>query len=110
MIGVALHVTPPGRTDNVILASTFGRVGKLSDESDLQMIRSGKHNMKVQPGGERYSGELTLRDSARRTLGALLTIFPYKSGDDTAAMLTEVKQIRQELAAKIQNVAELMRP
>lgn len=108
--GIALHVTPPGRTDNLILASTFGRVGKLSDDSDLEMIRSGKHNMKVQRSGERYSGELTLRDSARRTIGALLTIFPYKSGDDTDSMLKEAKQIRQELAARIQNIAELMRP
>jgi hypothetical protein len=107
--GVALHVTPPGQTDNVILASTFGRVGQLSDESDLQMIRSGKHNMHVLPSGIRYSGELTLRDSARRTLGALLTIFPYKPGDDTSSMLKEAKQIREELAAKIQNAAELMR-
>lgn len=107
--GAAFHVTPVGRKDNLILASTFGHIGKLSDESDLQMIRSGKHNMKVQPSGNRYSGELTLRDSARRTIGALLTIFPYKAGDDTAAMLVEAKQIRQELAAEIQNVAELSR-
>jgi hypothetical protein len=27
VVGVALHVTPPGRADNLILASTFGRVG-----------------------------------------------------------------------------------
>ncbi|MDP9051472.1 MAG: hypothetical protein M3O31_12265 [Acidobacteriota bacterium] len=107
--GVALHVTPPGRTDNLILASTFGRVGQLSDESDLQMIRSGKHNVHVLPSGMRYSGELTLRDSARRTIGALLIIFPYKPGDDTDSLLKEAKQIRQELAARIQNVAELMR-
>jgi hypothetical protein len=109
VVGVALHVTPPGRADNLILASTFGRVGQLSDESDLQTIRSGKHNMHVLPSGERYSGELTLRDSARRTIGALLIIFPYKPGDDTSAMLIEAKQIRQDIASRVQNVAELMR-
>ncbi len=107
LIGIAMHVTPPGSSDNVIVASSFGRVGKKSDESDLRLIASGKHNMAVWPSGDRYSGELMLHDAAGNTIGSLLEVFPYKSGEDTAILLHEATEIRDELAKNIPALTQL---
>jgi hypothetical protein len=37
---IAMHVTPPGKTDNVIIASNIGRYGKKADESALPGLSS----------------------------------------------------------------------
>ncbi len=37
---MAMHVTPPGKTDNVIIASNIGRIGKKADEDkNAEQIR-----------------------------------------------------------------------
>ena len=39
---MAMHVTPPGQTDNVIIASNIGRIGKKADEDDMRVIEYGQ--------------------------------------------------------------------
>jgi len=110
LLGLALHVTPPGCTKNVIIASTFGRIGKESDESDLQMIRSNKPNLAVWSAGHRFSGQVIQHDSSGHVIGSLLLIFPYKVGDDQADLLRQAESIEAELAAKTSSVQDLMVP
>lgn len=110
VLGLAMHVTPPGDTKNVIIASTFGRIGTESDESDLQMIRSNKPNLAVWSSGNRYSGQVILHDRSGHVIGSLLLIFPYKAGDDQADLLKQAESIEAEVASRTASVQALMMP
>ena len=53
-----MHVTPPGKSENVVIASNIGRIGKKGDEDDLEVIRSGKPKLEVNKTGDRFEVEL----------------------------------------------------
>ena len=54
-----------------IIASNFGRYGKLGDEDDLRVIRTGKTEPRSQPEkGNHFEAELQLHDKARKVVGA----------------------------------------
>src|SRR6267154_3389369 len=55
---MAMHVTPPGKTENVIIASNIGRIGKKADEDDMRVIETGKPNLEVNK-----KGAITLKSS-----------------------------------------------
>src|SRR5438093_4228030 len=74
---VAMHVTPPGSKENVIIASSIGRIGKPADEDDLRVIEMEKTNLEVAHGGRRFEVELVLRDMTGGNVGALGLVFPY---------------------------------
>ena len=76
---MALHVTPPGKTDNVIIASNIGRIGKKADEDDMRVIETGKPNLEVNKKGDHYEVELVLQDQSGKTIGAAGIVF--KVGD-----------------------------
>jgi len=107
---VAMHVTPPNDTRNVIIASNIGRIGKIADAEDLHVIKTGETLAKVNKNGDRFEVELLLLDASRRPIGALAIVFPYKAGDDPSQFKTRAEQIRDELADKIPRAAALMEP
>ncbi|MDE0856218.1 MAG: hypothetical protein OSA97_17525, partial [Nevskia sp.] len=41
LLVLAMHVTPPGSADNVIVASNIGRIGKKADDDDMSVVKSG---------------------------------------------------------------------
>ncbi len=55
---MAMHVTPPGKNENVIIASNIGRIGKKADEDDLRVIETGKPNLEVNKKGDHFEVEL----------------------------------------------------
>ena len=107
---VAMHVTPPGESENVIIASNVGRIGKKADAEDLQVITTGQMLAKVNKEGNRFEVELPLLDASRKPIGALAIVFPYKPGDDPSMLKTRAEKIRDELAGQIPQVAKLMEP
>ena len=107
---VAMHVTPPGETDNVIIASNIGRIGKRADAEDLRVIGTGETLAKVNKDGDRFEVELVLLDASRKPIGALAIVFPYRAGDDASQFKVRAEKIRDELAARIPAVARLMEP
>ena len=110
LLVVAMHVTPPNDTDNVIIASNIGRIGRNADEEDLHVIRTGEMLAKVNKNGDRFEVELLLLDASRKPIGALALVFPYKADDDPTKFKTRAERIRDELAGKIPQVAKLMEP
>src|ERR1700730_5628748 len=56
VILIAIHAQPPGHK-NVIVASNFGRIGKIGDEDDLRCIRTGKANLEISPTGQHFEDE-----------------------------------------------------
>ncbi|MDP9049633.1 MAG: hypothetical protein M3O31_02775 [Acidobacteriota bacterium] len=107
VILVAMHVTPPGSEKNVIIASNFGRIGKLGDEDDMRVVNTGKSNLGVEPAGNHFEAELTLQDKAGSSIGALGIVFNYKTGDDTNALTKLAQRIRDELKLQISTKASL---
>ena len=104
---VVMHVTPPGRpdTDNEIIASNIGKIGKKADDDDLRILRTGQPETVVSKTGDRFSVSLPLFDSGRNTIGVVAIGLPYKPGDDKAALVRTAERIRDELRAQIPSAA-----
>src|SRR6185312_15479555 len=58
---MALHVTPPKQTDNIIIASNIGRIGKKADSDDMGVVNTGKPAMAVNAEGDHFEVELPLQ-------------------------------------------------
>jgi hypothetical protein len=106
---MAMHVTPPGKTDNVIIASNIGRIGKKADEDDLRVIATGKPNLEINKKGDHYEVELVLQDRDGKTIGAVGIVFNYEKGKE-AAYKKKAEEIRDEMKGKIPSLAKLFEP
>lgn len=95
VVVLAVHVKPPHRSDNVIIASNIGRIGKRADSDDLHVIATGESKLEVNKAGNRFEVEEPLKDVTGETLGAIGVVFPYAKGDDTGR--------DQHVAAEIQS-------
>jgi hypothetical protein len=110
VIIIAMHVTPPGKTDNVIIASNIGRYGKKADEDDMRVIETGKSNLELNKAGNHFEVELVLQDQSGATIGAAGIVYNYKPGDDKAQMEKTAEQIRDEWKAQLPNKEALFKP
>src|SRR5215470_10093685 len=96
VIILAMHVTPPGKTDNVIIASNIGRIGKKADEDDLRVINTGKPNLEVNKKGDHFEVELVLQDRSGKTIGAVGIVFMNEKGKDVEFQ-KRAEHIRDEM-------------
>ena len=110
LLSLALHVTLPNGTKNIILGSSFGRIGKQADEDDMRVIESGKPITGVYAAGRRFGAELVLQDAALRTIGALSVGYPYEAGADRQVLLARAERLRDELRLRIASVEQLVEP
>ena len=104
---LAIHAGAP-KYD--IVASNFGRIGKLGDEDDLRCIRTGKDNLEVSKEGNHFEDELPLKTKAGKTVGAVGVVFRYKAGDDKLALQKIAREIAKEMQAEITDEAKLFGP
>ena len=110
LLVVALHVIPPKSSNNVIIASNIGRIGKRADAEDLKVINTGETLAKVNKFGNRFEVEQLLHDASQRRIGTIAMVFPHKAGDDNLQFVARAAKIRDELERKIPDVAGLMKP
>src|SRR5580700_3363268 len=106
---MAMHVTPPGKADNVIIASNIGRIGKKADEDDLRVIHTGKPNLEVNTKGDHYEVELVMQDQSGKTIGAVGIVFMNEKGKEQE-FLKKATQIRDEMRDKTPTIAKLFEP
>jgi iron complex outermembrane receptor protein len=106
---MAMHVTPPGKPDNVIIASNIGRIGKKADEDDMRVINTGKPNLEVNTKGDHYEVELVMQDQSGKTIGAVGIVFMNEKGKEQE-FLKKATQIRDEMKAQTPTVAKLFEP
>src|SRR5438477_162904 len=104
---MAFHVTPPNQSENVIIASNIGRIGKKADEDDLRVIDTGKSNLEVNKTGNHFEDELPLLDQTGERIGAVGIVFNYKSGVDKNKLAKQAEKIRDEMAKQIQSKDKL---
>ena len=107
---VVMHVTPPKAPGNVIIASSIGRIGKPGDADDLEVIATGKTRVEMDRGNKRIEVELALRDVGGETVGALGLVWRYPVGGNHDEFVRIANAIRDSLARRILNVANLMDP
>ena len=107
---IAMHVAPPGKTENVIIASNIGRYGKKADEDDMRVIDTGKSNLELNKAGNHFEVEFAMKDQSDATIGAAGVVFNYKPGDDKAQMEKVANQIRDEWKAQTPNKESLFAP
>lgn len=110
LLVIVMHVTPPNSPDNLIIASNIGRIGKKGDEDDMRVINTGKSNLEVAHGGERFEVELVLQDVGGDSIGALGLVFPFKAGMDKLALEKRAIRIRDGLKRRISTVGNLLEP
>ena len=106
---MAMHVTPPGKTENVIIASNIGRIGKKADEDDMRVIETGKPNLEVNKKGDHFEVELVLQDQSGKTIGAVGIVFMYEKGKE-AEFQKKAEQVRDEMKQKTPTIARLFKP
>jgi hypothetical protein len=106
---MAMHVTPPGKTENVIIASNIGRIGKKADEDDMRVIKTGKPNLEVNKKGDHFEVELVLQDQSGKTIGAVGIVFMYEKGKE-AEFQKKAEQVRDEMKQKTPTLAKLFEP
>ena len=107
LVTLAMHVAPPRRS-NIIIASSFGRIGKPADSDDLSVITTDTVLREVTNGGARLAVELPLTDRVGRTIGALSTSFETPVGSDPQAACRQAVQIRDALAQSIRSLHALL--
>ena len=93
-----------------IIASNFGRIGKLGDEDDLRCIRTGKDNLEVSKEGNHFEVEMPLKSKTGKTVGALAVVFAYKAGDDKSALQKLAHELENEMQEQITAPARLFAP
>jgi hypothetical protein len=106
---MAMHVTPPGKPDNVIIASNIGRIGKKADEDDMRVIDTGKPNLEVNKKGDHYEVELVMQDQSGKTIGAVGIVFMNEKGKEQE-FLKKATEIRDEMKDKTPTLAKLFEP
>jgi len=105
-----MHVTPPGGSKNIVIASNIGRIGKEGDQDDLRVIRTGIANTEIASNGRRFEVELPLLGVSSNIVGALGLVFPYRAGDDRDRLAKKAQAIRNQLARRILNAGNLLEP
>ena len=107
---MAVHATPVGAADNVIVASNIGRIGKKADDDDLHVITSGETKLEPDPANGRFEVEEILKDVAGEVIGGIGIVYNYKVGDDTTAVHTEADAIADHLSHRISHVGNMLDP
>src|SRR5258708_33954785 len=99
VILLAIHAGAP-KYD--IIASNFGRIGKLGDEDDLRVIIKGTKNLELNKTGTHFEDELPLKTRGGKTIGAIGVVFNYNPGDAKVACDKIATEIRKEMQPTIQ--------
>jgi hypothetical protein len=106
LLRVALHVTPPKKRDNLIIACNLPeRIGRKSDPEDLQAMRTGQPILLRE--GENFDVTLPLHDAAGRTIGAIGLTFKPRSGEQDPAATRRARAIAGQIEKQIASAEQL---
>jgi hypothetical protein len=110
VLGLTMHVTPPGARNNVVIASNIAPLGGQTDADGLRAINSQQPLVNVSRSGDALVVALPLLDASRRAVGALDVQYAYTAAADNKALQTAATAVRDELAHRISHVANLVEP
>jgi hypothetical protein len=109
LVRIGLHVTPPNREQNIIVASNVpAKIGQTSDPEDLAAMKSGKPVV-LKEGGN-FDVTLPLHDSAGMLIGAIGLTFEPRAGEGEAGAIRRAQSTARELERQIPSRAKLFEP
>src|SRR5450631_2180025 len=65
---MAMHIAAPDGSGHVTAASNIGRIGEKADDGNMAVIRTGKPNIEVNEGGNRFAVEIPMTDVKQRRI------------------------------------------
>ena len=107
---IVMHVTPPGSSENIVIASNIWLTGDKSDDDDIGVIKSGKTMTEMNPAENKCEVQGVLENVLGATVGSVATVFPYKKGQSKDLLQKKAAEIRAELSKHILNAINLMEP
>jgi iron complex outermembrane receptor protein len=108
---IALHArTPSTGGEYLIIASNIGRIGKPADETDLEVIKTGKPHSAADRPGRRFESKVLLQDTSGATLGVVAVIFPLRALTNQTTLESQAELIAAELRPRIASAAALDDP
>ncbi len=110
LVSMGIHVTPPGKTDNEIIASNVpAKVGKKSTDDDMEVMRTGKPDIKLKSENV-YDIVLPIYESSGKTIGIIGMNLRLKKGEGEAVALKRARQIVEGLKRKTTTETKLFEP
>lgn len=107
LLVIGFHVTAPGATENTIVASNIGRIGKKSDDDDLKAYNTGKPVGEPLKDQQKYEVLLPLLDASGKKIGVVGLVFHWAPGTDETQFVPKAIAIRDEMAKKIPSLDSL---
>ncbi len=106
LVRVGLHLTPPNRTDNIIVASNLGeKIGKKSDPEDLKAIQTGKPVVLKEDGN--FDVTLPLHDASGKVIGAIGLTFKPRGSERESGAVERARRMARELESRISSAGKL---
>jgi hypothetical protein len=107
---LGLHVTPPGKPDNVIIACTdASKLGKVSTDLDMEVVRSKGTKTHFNKMRHDYEVDQWFTDAGGNTLGMIVYRFAGTHAKSEAGALKYATEIGGELQKSIPNRERLFR-
>ena len=107
---LTIYATPPKTSASIVVASTLGRIGKAAEAADIEVVSTGKPRFIERAANQRAEIELPLHDVGGQTIGALDLVFVATAGTNRAALEKNAGAIRDALARRLLNLANLTEP
>lgn len=105
---LGLHVTPPGKTNNLIVAcSNPDKVGLVSTDADMVFAKPRQAKVFSKPGRNDYEVDLWFGDNAGRTLGMIVVHLNSSVVKNENGALQRARFIENELQKRISDRNDL---
>jgi iron complex outermembrane receptor protein len=106
LVRIALHLTPPDRADNMIVAcNVAARIGRKSDPEDLKAMQTGKPVVLKEEGN--FDVTLPLHTASGKVIGAIGLTFKPQGNEQESAAAGRAKKMAAEVEKQITSEAKL---
>ncbi len=106
LVRIGLHVTPPHRRENIIVASNVPtKIGQKSGPEDLTTMQTGKPV--VLKEGANFDITLPLHDASGKVIGAIGLTFPPLDGEQQSNAVQRAQAIALEIERRIPTAEKL---
>jgi hypothetical protein len=101
---IGIHVTPPGQTDNVIIACTNpAKIGQVSSDRDMELVKTKSTKVQFNKAHNDYEVDAWFSDASGEVLGMLVYHFSGTVATSEQDAVNRATEIRTELQNDISN-------
>jgi hypothetical protein len=105
---IGLHVTPPRKSDNVIIACTdSSKLGKVSTDRDMELVKAKDTKVQYNKAHNYYEVDQWFADSGGNTLGMIVYHFSAEHAKSEEEAVKLATNVRGDLQKRIPNLQSL---